>query len=129
MSPKKDGKRTVRLSAVEEGDLPAANGDEPDDEVGRVEREADVFSEPPEIDTTRADLPPRRNRLCIWCGILCSVSVLALGVTVLAIIVVFYGRAGCGPDSLVRMIRNANVTSVDDLVQDAATVFHRCAHT
>ena len=54
-------------SLAEAGALPPSSENTSDD--GIVERDVDVMSEPPEIDTTRAEEIPstRRGRLCLLC--------------------------------------------------------------
>jgi hypothetical protein len=85
-SDKKRGKRKVKLmenrdefkSLAEAGALPPSE----ESDEGRVEREVDVMSEPPEIDTTRAEERPRPiyriGLLCCCCLPIVAVTMIVL---------------------------------------------------
>ena len=66
-------------------------------------REIDVFSEPPEIDTTRADEPPSRLERCVRAGVcvrrslaaclVCSLLLFAaIGIVIILVVVVHHRR-------------------------------------
>lgn len=115
-------------AAVDDVPLSAAGGLQTDEEEGRVERDHDVLSEPPEpFDTSRAETPPRRLRkgfltlVVAVCGFnfVCVIVVagaLALGMQ----------RPDCPVDQLARQVAGLN-TSLVDLLAAVDAAVHACA--
>jgi hypothetical protein len=126
MSPKKDGKRVVLMETVEEvkslaeaGALPPSEGSED----GLVEREIDVLSEEPDVDTTRAEeKPPDKRR---WFCLLCCFIPLAATLFVLAITGAAYAtsHSNCTVTQVLHKLHNISSTNFEE---DAVGVYDAC---
>jgi hypothetical protein len=91
------------------GALPPAS----DEEDGKVLRDPDILSEAPDIDTTRAEPPPRRLRKgFVVCALLyCVMNVLIL--TAMAIAASFYGPR-CNLSGVKALVM-VNLTTANDV--------------
>jgi len=85
-----------------------------DVEEGKVLRDHDILSEEPEIDTTRAEPPPRRllNGFVVCALLYCVTNVLMLTIT--AIAASYYG-SHCDLSS-VKALVTVNVTTANDVL-------------
>ena len=88
------------------GALPPAEESSDD---GRVEREVDVMSEPPEIDTTRAEEHPRRTLCVLWC-ILPSLTL--GGFCILSILVFVVIHSKCSVSDAFASIATLNTSTL-----------------
>ena len=123
MAPKK----SVRVvepsemkSLAEAGALPPTSEGSED---GIVERDVEVMSEPPEIDTTRAEErpPDKRGRLCLLCVCIPLVAILI----VLAITGAAYATAHSNCTA-VEVLNRLNNLSASDLEVGAAQIYESC---
>lgn len=122
MAPKK----SVRVvepsemkSLAEAGALPPSeNSDD-----GIVEREVDVMSEPPEIDTTRAEErpPDKRGRLCLLC--LCIPLVAILIVLTITSAAYASSHSNCTATEVLHRLNNL---SVSEFEAGASRVYEAC---
>lgn len=115
---------TCEISLAEAGALSATTDDDANE--GRVERETDVLSEPPEIDTTRAETPvPRYARWCVLSSMACGVINLAgLALSVFAVVKV-YGNPRCPMSNVAKTM--ATNFSLSELVEDARYLIEKCS--
>ena len=98
-----------------------------DEEEGRVEREHDVMSEPPEIDTTRAETPPSRWRsrgAMVVVG-LCAANVIVV-IMVSGAIALGLRTDGCPVERLAHQVAALN-TSLSELVEAVQATVRQCA--
>lgn len=79
---------------------------------GRVEREVDVMSEPPDIDTTRAEEQPNHMRkLCFLCGMF---SMLALGgIMMVTTLVLVTSHSACSVQDVLASMATLNTSNID----------------
>lgn len=103
---------SARVDLKDAGELPPPSDDE---EVGRVHRDPEILSECPEIDTTRAEPPPKRLRKgFLVCVVLyCVGNVLSFLVTTAA--AYYYGR-NCDLNEVKALVRGANFTTTADVL-------------
>mgnify|MGYP006161205629 CR=1 FL=1 len=119
--------KTVRLAAIEQAELAAANGGEADDEPGRVERDPDVMSDVPEIDTTRAEPPPKRNRFVLIVAALLTILGVVVVVVVVAGAAFFAGH--CTTSTITERVESFNLTTMFtgfDVIGSTAKLYRSC---
>ena len=101
------------------GALPPAS-EESDD--GRVEREVDVLSEAPEVDTTRAEERPSKMRRLGW--ICCLFPILALMVGILVATIGFVtSHSRC---SVANVLDAMSALNASDLERGVLNVYKEC---
>ena len=115
-SKKKKVKKVVRMEDDEQhrtlaklGALPPADEDD-----GYAEREVDVLSEVPEIDTTWSDRPPKRS-YCCYPGLFCvCVPLLVLAVVLAMFEVLFVGRRSiCSVYEVLTRLSRLNASEIE----------------
>ena len=110
--PLRTAKDSSSVDLKNAGPLPPAS----DEEDGRVLRDPEILSEPPEIDTTRAELPPRRRlrKGFVVCAILyCVGNVLSL-LGVFGLIVNY--EHTCDLNEVNSLFTQLNISSPDQVV-------------
>lgn len=101
------------------GALPPPS-EESDD--GRVEREVDVLSEAPDIDTTRAEERPSKMRRLGW--ICCLLPIIALVVVILVATIDFItSHSKC---SVADVLNAMSALNASDLESGVLTVYEEC---
>lgn len=110
---KKRGTRKVKMAGEEfkslsEAGLPPSE----ESEEGRVEREVDVYSEPPEIDTTRAEeRPSYARRLGTLC--FCIPFLIAVAIVVIALVVFASEHSRCSSRTVLVRLSSLNHSSFE----------------
>lgn len=96
---------------------------EMDEEEGRVERDHDVLSEPPEIDTSRAETPPRKFKKGFVTIVIamCAINIV-LVVLVSCVLALGVSTPECEVDKLARQIALLNNTFAELVEAVEATV-------
>ena len=103
-----------------EAGLPPADDDERDE---REEREIDIYSEPPEIDTTRADPPPSKLRVGLLCC--CFPFVGFLAVLLVSVVLYTAEHAQCTASDVLGHLRLFNSSQLDS---ELRSVYDDCVN-
>lgn len=110
---KRNGTRKVKVtsrtdefkSLSDVGGLPLSEGSD----EGRVERELDVLSEPPEIDTTRAEERPSRiKRFGMFCC--CVPFIIAVAIVVVSLVAFASQYSNCSSRTVLQRLSSLNHT-------------------
>lgn len=114
----KDDSATIDLEDA--GALPAPS----DEEDGKVLRDTDILSEPPEIDTTRAELPPRRRLRTgfVACAALCCVGNLISLISFLGAIV--YYENACDLSEINALVTQLNASTATEVASFGAHAYN-----
>lgn len=114
-----DSVETIRLA--EAGALKDVDEDD-----GRVEREHDVFSDAPEIDTTRADSPPSRFKkgVVTLCVTVCAIN-FVLVLFVAGALALGVATPGCHVERLAHQLAARN-SSMSELVAAVDATVRAC---
>jgi len=115
-SEKKKGKRKVQLmrstddfkALSDVGGLPPSE----ESDEGRVEREVDVLSEPPEIDTTRAEERPSRiQRFGALC--FCFPFFIAAAIVLVSLVAYASQHSTCSSRTMLKRLSSLNHTDIE----------------
>ena len=115
-SEKKKGKRKVKVmsraddfqSLSDVGGLPPSE----ESDEGRVEREVDVLSEPPEIDTSRAEERPSRiKRFGVLC--FCFPFLIAVAIVIVSLVASASQHSKCSSRTMLQRLSSLNHTNIE----------------
>ena len=115
-SEKKKGKRKVKVmsraddfkSLSDVGGLPPSE----ESDEGRVEREVDVLSEPPEIDTSRAEERPSRiKRFGVLC--FCFPFLISVAIVIVSLVASASQHSKCSSMTMLQRLSSLNHTNIE----------------
>jgi hypothetical protein len=105
---KMEDNENVTQTLAKLGALPPSS----DDEEGIVDRDIDILSEEPEIDTTRAEERPKRRKLCLVFFAMCVLTpfFVVLAVSGIAFLV---QNSKCSVSMLLDQLTNMNASDIE----------------